>query len=374
MPNIAAPFDEAQLARAVTERLYRLRPEFVARYGARGREKCSEDIAYHTRHLADALWVGDEQSFLDYVAWAAGTMVAAGVAFDDIVDSFEQIRAAAAEELPDDVGGRIGTYIAHAIARGPSLADPPACELEDATVHGRLAREYIELILADGRTAAERAIIHAFTHGMPLREIYALVLLPAQREIGRRWQTREITVAQEHICTLTTQRLMGRLSVDVLYRQRPRNGLRALCLCPPGERHDMGIRAFADLLEAEGWDAHCLGADMPLRSIADAAKALRPDVVAVSASLTLHLRSTAEAIAAARAGYPYPARVIVGGRAFTGRPHLAEKVGADACPDDLTAAVETLRRVQPRYLGREPKVTRVREVHSLDGLANASPA
>ena len=53
--------------------------------------------------------------------------------------------------------------------------------------------------------------------------------------------------------------------------------------CAPGEQHDLGLIAFGLALRARGWRIVYLGADTPLRSVADAAHASDAVAAVVSA-------------------------------------------------------------------------------------------
>ena len=57
----------------------------------------------------------------------------------------------------------------------------------------------------------------------------------------------------------------------------------AVLACAPGEQHDLGLIAFGLALRARGWRIVYLGADTPLESVADAARACDPEFVVVGA-------------------------------------------------------------------------------------------
>ncbi|MDQ3822646.1 MAG: cobalamin B12-binding domain-containing protein, partial [Actinomycetota bacterium] len=60
-------------------------------------------------------------------------------------------------------------------------------------------------------------------------------------------------------------------------------GPRALLACAPGELHDLGLVTFGLALRARGWRIGYLGADTPVESTTDAARAFVPAFVVVSA-------------------------------------------------------------------------------------------
>ena len=149
----------------------------------------------------------------------------------------------------------------------------------------------------DGDPATAAALVHAATSdGIDVRTLYLQVLQPALYEIGRRWEEAEISIAQEHLATATTQSLMARLA-ERLEHTTPR-GRTALVAGAEGELHSIGARMVADFLEADGWDVLFVGALSPVDALAEMAADRGVDVVALSASLSERLP---EVIAAVRA-------------------------------------------------------------------------
>ena len=61
-------------------------------------------------------------------------------------------------------------------------------------------------------------------------------------------------------------------------------GPRALLACPPGERHDLGLIVFGLALRNRGWRIDFLGSDTPTTSLVDAARAIQPALLVISAT------------------------------------------------------------------------------------------
>jgi methanogenic corrinoid protein MtbC1 len=101
---------------------------------------------------------------------------------------------------------------------------------------------------------------------------------------------------------------------------------------------------ICDILEMEGWDTVFLGAGVPVEALVRMVKERRPDVVALSASITPHLPRLREAVRAVRAAVPEGGPLIaVGGRPFLDDPELAGQVGADLTATDAAEAAARLR-------------------------------
>jgi len=223
-----------------------------------------------------------------------------------------------------------------------------------------LADRYLIRLLASDRRAAREVIATALRSDMPVHQIYMEILQPALREVGRLWQVGQVGTAQEHYCSAETCAIIARLAFDTAWsapllherapvvndgvvfslheKQTPKKFLAA---CVAGEFHDIGLRMTADLLERAGWNVHYLGANTPADAIAAEAALHGTAIVGLSATLSTHLNSVAQAIRAVRR---HPAcgqtPILVGGRPFLLAPALADRLGASAIARDARHAVE----------------------------------
>jgi methylmalonyl-CoA mutase cobalamin-binding domain/chain len=200
-----------------------------------------------------------------------------------------------------------------------------------------LRTRYVDALVAGDLAAAERLIEDS---GTDVRSLYLQVLQPALYEIGRRWEEAEISVAQEHLATATTQSLMARLA-DRLGDRGPRRDRRVLVACAEGELHSIGVRMVADFLEADGWDVLFVGALSPPSAVAELAAAQGVDVVALSAALAQRVPEIINAIEALRALERVPV-IAVGGQAFGGDADVALRTGADLYAPDAAKFAQEL--------------------------------
>lgn len=164
--------------------------------------------------------------------------------------------------------------------------------------------------------------------------VASLVVLPVMHEIGDRWESGEISVAQEHFATGV---LRGRM-LSLGRNWGAGAGPLALLACPPGERHDLGLIAFGLVLRGRGWRIAFLGSDTPIETIADAVERLAPTAVVLAAVTTQPFESVSGQIRdlAGRV------RVLIGGDGAGG--DLAERLGAAALePDPVRGAAQLAR-------------------------------
>lgn len=104
------------LAQAITAELYWQLPQLQEKYGARGREKCLQDMRYNLEHLAPAVDLAEPGMFAGYVRWLDGLLRARGVATTELARSLEitrqQIGALVAESAMGDVDAAIDAGLA----------------------------------------------------------------------------------------------------------------------------------------------------------------------------------------------------------------------------------------------------------------------
>ena len=186
-----------------------------------------------------------------------------------------------------------------------------------------LRKAFSDALLAGDESAAEVAIRAALGFGMSPGEIDVELIAPALWLVGELWERGEITVADEHVATEITVRVLV-LQRELLRTERRRPAHRVLLAALEGERHVVGLRMAADLLAVAGFEIRYLGADVPLAALGDAAERQAPDVVCVSMTMPSEplLWRTIELLAAERPETP----VLIGGRGvaedFPERPRV----------------------------------------------------
>ena len=182
-----------------------------------------------------------------------------------------------------------------------------------------LASAYLEALLEADRTRAHRIIMAALNDGLLIRDLYLGVFQPVQQEVGRLWLHNRVTIAEEHFCTAATQTIMSELYPRIISSHRIGKTLVAACV--GSELHEVGVRMVADFFEMEGWDTYYLGAGITHDQIQSALEQRKPDLIALSATMTYHIPLVTELISAIRsASLPTTARIMVGGMPFNHTP------------------------------------------------------
>src|SRR4051794_10013856 len=125
------------------------------------------------------------------------------------------------------------------------MSSAAAIPSRDAVAELRSA--YLDAVLAPAARRAQALIGEAIAAGVGVGDIYLQVLAPVQAEIGRRWESAELSVAREHVATQITEAALAQLAARLPTGDGGR-GRVAVVSCPAGERHSLGGQMVADFL------------------------------------------------------------------------------------------------------------------------------
>jgi MerR family transcriptional regulator, light-induced transcriptional regulator len=226
----------------------------------------------------------------------------------------EAIRLALAEDGGGETTG----------ARDPARPEVPASGAARDT-RQRLASALETFDEAGTQAAVDRAFAV-----LGVDRAVEAVVLPALRDLGKRWEEGHLDVAQEHYAT---NMLHARLMALARGWDEGR-GPRAVLACAPGELHVVGLTCLGLALRDRGWRVLFLGADTPMAAVERTVDTVAPALVALSAvfpeRFLVHesaLRALSSAVA-----------VGLGGAGATAR--VTERVGALAPQADPISAAE----------------------------------
>lgn len=311
-------------------------PSLADRYGTSGRAKCVDDANYTLLYLESAVRAGSPELFSEYLIWLRGLMESVGVAADDVISNLSAMRHVLAGQ--DSAFGRAAAdYIDTALAAAAEMPVQPSHIDSRAPLSG-LARRYLDGLLRNDRRGAAELVLDAAAQGVAVADLYEHVFQPCLREIGRLWQRNEISVAQEHLFTAATQMVMSQLYPRIF--DRPANGRSMVAVCANGELHEIGVRMVADMFEMAGWETTYVGASTPVAAVVKLLCEVRPDLLAVSATIAPNVANVAALIAAVRETPELAAvRVMVGGTPFNQAHDLWRRVGADGWAPDARSAI-----------------------------------
>lgn len=110
-----------------------------------------------------------------------------------------------------------------------------------------------------------------------------------------------------------------------------------------GDIHDVGKDIVAFMLDANNFEVHDLGVDVPAQTFVEKIQELQPDVVALSGFLTLAYDSMRETVTAIQqAELRDHVKIMIGGAPMD--ENVREYIGADAFGPDASAAVKLAKQ------------------------------
>jgi methanogenic corrinoid protein MtbC1 len=175
-----------------------------------------------------------------------------------------------------------------------------------------IAGAFAEALLAADEVAAEIAIREAMDASLGTAEIDEKVIAPALWLVGELWERGKISVADEHIATEITVRVLA-LQREAQRVTKSRGGRRAVLATPAGELHVVALRMVANLLRGAGYDVVMLGADVPPTALAGAVRRLDAQVICMSLTMPGRADQVLHAIDEVRQTSPSTAFVVGGG-------------------------------------------------------------
>jgi methanogenic corrinoid protein MtbC1 len=115
------------------------------------------------------------------------------------------------------------------------------------------------------------------------QELCLKILVPLFHEIGNKVHRNEISIAQEHTLSAITMFHIGQM-IGQHYQKKTTKEDLVLVSAPEGEMHEIGLMGASLLLVHHGIRFIYLGANLPSKSLAEAANALKPKAILLGIS------------------------------------------------------------------------------------------
>jgi methanogenic corrinoid protein MtbC1 len=325
-----------RLATEINEAFFLRHPDWKERYGERGVRLGYEDACFHIDFLSAALEAGEVSAYVDYATWARRMLETRGIAAIFLAESLLLVGNAAVGVLKPCDQDYAAPFVEAAVAACNRPLPAPA-RPETAIV------VFVHALLAGNRNAALNIARESLGGGKPVRDVYLHLLQPAMYEIGRLWETNQITVAREHMATAITQYIMAQLFPLLVQSDVASRG-RVVVAGVQGELHQIGAMMVSDILESDGWLVRFLGSNMPHSGILDTIEQEAASVLCISTTILFNIPKSVELIRSVRTRFS-GVGIMVGGGAFKSTSGLWREVGADAFAPDLEGAISTARNL-----------------------------
>lgn len=333
-------------AHATLQALQQDSPELLARGLPATFADPLSDCEVRLRQFAESVAVQRPELFAHALGWYKVAFAHRGVDAEYLPRSVAAMAVALQRELPDECREVALLQLQVAVAGLPQAPSELPSVLAGEWPLVGVARRFLLAVLEGRGDDALLLVRRAMQDGAGVPQVHDEVLAPIMQELGRMWLMAEIPIADEHFGSRQVERALAWLDTTL-----PTAGAaapRVVTLSVAGNQHDLGLRMVAQRLTAAGLQVWHLGADMPLHDLEWMLADRQVDLLAVSASLLLHLGNLQASIAGLRRGLGARCpRILVGGQPFVLVPDLGALVGADAAAgnagDAVTAARALLR-------------------------------
>jgi 5-methyltetrahydrofolate--homocysteine methyltransferase len=183
----------------------------------------------------------------------------------------------------------------------------------------------------------------AIDSGASPMDLVARHMVPAMDEVGRLFESEEYFVPELLLYARAMKAALEYIR-PMLAKAGAKPAGRVVIGTVKGDLHDIGKNLVASLLEGGGFEVSDLGSDVAPERFIEAIRAQKPEIVALSALLTVTMpcmKTTIEALA--QAGVRDQVKVIIGGAPVT--QQYADQIGADGYSENANAAVALARRL-----------------------------
>ena len=325
------------VAQAITEEFFVNHPDWVVRYGDRGRQFCTADSCFHMEFLAGAIEAGSPEAFADYSRWTTRMLGARGIAAHSLDENFAQLeKHLSAALLPEDRES-VSTFLT--LGRKACLEpEPDADELRSGDGLGLTRQVFLAAILAGQRQAALNIIDEALLAGHSHVDIYVNVFTESLHRVGQLWELNKISVAQEHIATAITQYAIAAIYPRLVPAAVHRGAMVVTGVA--GELHQIGANLVADAMEANGWKVRFLGTNLPHSSVLATIEEISADVLCISTTIVANLPSVVDLVRTVRSKlYESGPKIVLGGAAYRVATQFVRDIGATEAVTDLRSAL-----------------------------------
>lgn len=298
-----------------------------------------ENTNFHLAFLIEAIEENNTEIFIKYVQWVNTTSTFRNVPAQKIKNDLKVIDETARLLFPENIYWIINKYINKGIESLTKINYPVETYILQENPLYTEVKAFTRLLLSGKRKLALELVQKLVSDNTPIVSIYENIFKISQYEIGLLWQTNKITIAHEHFCSAAIQSIMPAIYGDIFSEER--KGTKILACTIAGDLHEMGIRMLTDYFEMDGWDTYYLGANVPDDAIISATKEQKPDLLAISVSMSIHLGKAKRLIDKVRLDKDIKdVKIIVGGYPFIEMPTMAKKIGADGVALDGPGAIQ----------------------------------
>jgi len=203
--------------------------------------------------------------------------------------------------------------------------------------------ETIKSAVISGKHAEIKALVQSGVDaGLDPNAIINEALIPAMDVVGKDFGSGKIFVPEMLVSAVTMKAGVDLLQPLLAGGQGQSAGT-VIMATVKGDLHDIGKNLVTMMLEGAGFKVVDLGVDLDAQKLIEQVKAIRPDILGLSALLTTTMPEIQKVIGELKAqGLRDKVKVMVGGAPVDRT--FAEKIGADGYGANAAEAVALARR------------------------------
>lgn len=202
---------------------------------------------------------------------------------------------------------------------------------------------YLNYLLASDRVSINRLVQEKIQNNTAPEKIYQGVE-KAMYQIGKLWQTNQITIADEHLATaIASENIM--YTYQYIVNNQSKNG-HVVSFAVENELHDLGIKMINHMFEYHGFNVTYLGNNLPVREAISFLKQNVPDYIAISVTIYTHIQFAKKLIDQMKLEEKLKdCKVIIGGYCFKENQSLLNLVKYDYYFENINGLLKEIQHL-----------------------------
>ncbi len=178
-----------------------------------------------------------------------------------------------------------------------------------------LSEEILEALLSFNEQEAHKQLDYAFSIFSP-EKVAIDILGPSLIKIGHMWEENQITSAHEHFATHFLRSRIGMMLISL-----PTDQLlpKAVCVCGPNEKHELGLLIFTLFLKRKGYDVIYLGQSIAPNDVDVILDEVQPKYLFMSCTMKKNIPVTVDLAKTLQDSFPN-LKIGLGGYAYDTLP------------------------------------------------------
>ncbi|MFC0523124.1 MerR family transcriptional regulator [Pontibacillus salicampi] len=194
-------------------------------------------------------------------------------------------------------------------------------EEEGKSILESLSDDLMTSLLAFDESKAHGKLDYAFSMFSP-EKVAMDIVSPLLVKIGYYWEENKISSAHEHFAT---NFLRSRLGMMLITMPSDKMLPKAVCVCGPNEKHELGLLIFTLFLKRKGYDVIYLGQSVAAGDVDVVINEVQPAFLFMSCTLKKNIPATLKLAETLDERYP-ALQIGVGGHALDNLPQEEQEI------------------------------------------------